>query len=211
MPPETRYARSGDLHIAYQVVGDGPIEILWVPTWIWEVEHVWDQPWTARMFRDLTSFSRLITFDRRGCGLSDPVVGAPTLEEQMDDVVAVMDAAGSKQAAVVAMLEAGSMAALFAATHPERTRALVLYESAPRFTAAPGYEWPLTRAERDEFIENTFQSEWGSGARVLDLSAPADESLRRWAGRLERLAASPGMAVAHFPMLNDVDVRPVLP
>ncbi len=172
MAPQIRYARSGDLHIAYQVVGDGPLDLLWVPTWIWEVEHVWGLPWTARMLRGLASFSRLITFDRRGCGLSDPVIGAPTLEEQMDDLVAVMDAVGSEQAAVMAMLEAGSMACLFAATHPERTRALVLYESAPRFTAAPGYEWPLTREEREVFIEEVFMSEWGSGARVMELSAP---------------------------------------
>src|SRR5437764_14762000 len=102
MPPETSYARTGDVHIAYQVVGSGPIDLLWVPTWIWQVEHVWEEPWTARMFRRLASFSRLITFDRRGSGLSDPRPGggSPTLEEEMDDVVAVMDAVGSEQAAV---------------------------------------------------------------------------------------------------------------
>jgi class 3 adenylate cyclase/pimeloyl-ACP methyl ester carboxylesterase len=211
MAPQTRYARSGDIHIAYQVVGDGPMDMLWVPTWIWEVEHVWEQPWIARMLRRLSSFSRLITFDRRGCGMSDPVVGAPTLEEQMDDLVAVMDAVGSEQAAVVAVLEAASMASLFAATHPERTRALVLYGGAARFTAAPGYEWPLTREEREAFIEQQFVSEWGSGARVLEVSYPGDESLRTWAGRLERLAASPATAKALSYMLNDIDVRPVLP
>jgi class 3 adenylate cyclase len=182
-----------------------------VPTWIWEVEHVWEQPWTARMFRDLSSFSRLITFDRRGCGISDPVIGAPTLEEQMDDLVAVMDAVGSEQAAVMAMLEAGSMASLFAATHPERTRALVLYESAPRFTAAPGYEWPLSREEREKFIDEVFMPSWGSGERVMELAAPGDESLLQWAGRLERLSASPATARALSRMLNEIDVRPILP
>jgi class 3 adenylate cyclase len=211
MPPQTKYARSGDLHIAYQVVGDGPIDLLWVPTWIWQIEHVWEQPWIARMMRRFSSFSRLITFDRRGCGMSDPVIGAATLEEQMDDLVAVMDAVGSEEAAVVAMLEAGSMASLFAATHPERTRALVLYESAPRFTAAPGYEWPLTRAEREAFIEQQFAQRWGSGQAVMDVAYSGDDTLREWAGRLERLSASPGTALALSRMLNEVDVRPVLP
>src|SRR5246127_548625 len=104
MAPETKYARSGDLHIAYQVVGDGPVDLLWVPTWVWQIEHVWEQPWIARAFRRMSSFARLITFDRRGSGLSDPIPGAPTLEEQMDDVVAVMDVVGSERAAVMAMM-----------------------------------------------------------------------------------------------------------
>ena len=210
MAPRLRYARSGELHIAYWEVGDGPLDLLWVPTWIWQSEHVWDEPWTAKMFTQLASFSRVITFDRRGSGLSDPVPGAPTLEEQMDDVVAVMDAVGSKQAALVAMLEAGAMASLFAATHPERTQALVLYEPMPRMTAAPGYDWPLSRDERDEIAERV-RERWGSGALVMALTYDSDERLRDWAGRLERLAASPGTAVAVFRMQNEIDVRPVLP
>src|ERR1700719_222268 len=114
MPPETRYARSGEVHIAYQVVGDGPVDVLWVPTWIWQVEHMWEDRTTSKLLERLASFSRLIMFDRRGLGLSDqrPGGGAPPLEEQMDDVVAVMDAVGSEQAAVVAMLDAGAMACL---------------------------------------------------------------------------------------------------
>src|ERR1700758_1910822 len=146
MPPETRYARSGEVHIAYQVVGEGPIDLLWVPTWIWQIEHMWEDPYTARLLRTIASFSRLIMFDRRGLGLSDPRPGggAPTLEEQMDDLVAVMDAVGSDEAAVVAMLDAGAMASLFAATHPERTRALVLFEGHASMSWAPDYDWPLT-------------------------------------------------------------------
>ena len=210
MPPQTRYARSGELHIAYQVVGHGEIDLLWVPTWIWEVEHMWEQAWVSKMLRQFAAFSRLIMFDRRGTGLSDPVLGAPTLEEQMDDLVAVMDAVGSEQAAVFAMLEAGSMASLFAATHPERTRALVLYEASARMTAAPGYDWPPTREEREAFSE-TLRQDWGSGARALHLAYAQDNELREWAGRLERLAASPGTAVALFRMQNEIDVRPVLP
>jgi class 3 adenylate cyclase len=212
MAPQTRYARSGDIHIAYQVVGDGPIDLLWVPTWIWQIEHMWDWPEAARMMRRIASFSRLITFDRRGAGLSERISGAPTLEEQMDDVVAVMDAVGSERAAVVAMLEAGAMACLFAATHPERTSALVLYEATPRMTAAADYDWPLTRDEREPLIE-ALGADWGSGERVVNITAGGahNDRFKEWAGKLERLAASPGAAVAFFRMQSDIDVRPVLP
>lgn len=211
MPPETRYARSGEVHIAYQVVGDGPIDLLWVPSWIWQIEHMWEDPLTSRMLRRLTSFCRLIMFDRRGLGLSDPRPGggAPTLEEQMDDVAAVMDAVGSEQAAVVAMLDAGGMAALFAATHPERTRALVLFEAQPRMSWAPDYEWATTRERREEYLE-AMREDWGSGARVLAVTAGGDARLRQWAGRLERLAASPGTAVEIVRTHSETDVRPVL-
>jgi class 3 adenylate cyclase len=212
MPPETRYARSGDVHIAYQVAGDGPIDLLWVPTWIWQIEHMWEDPITARLLLRLASFSRLIMFDRRGLGLSDPRPGggAPPLEEQMDDVVAVMDAVGSEQAAVVAMLDAGAMATLFAATHPERTRALALFEAQPRTTWAPDYDWTTTPEEREEFLK-ILRDDWGSGARVLAVTHGGDAKLRQWAGRLERLAASPGTAVQVVRTHSDTDVRPVLP
>jgi class 3 adenylate cyclase len=173
---------------------------------------MWEWPVAARLLRRIASFSRLITFDRRGAGLSERISGAPTLEEQMDDVVAVMDAVGSERAAVVAMLEAGAMACLFAATHPERTRALVLYEATPRMTAAPDYDWPLTREEREPLIE-ALGADWGSGQRVLGLTSggESNDRFKEWAGKLERLAASPGAAVAFFRMQSDVDVRPVLP
>lgn len=210
MAPPTNYARSGDVHIAYQEVGEGPIDLLWIPTWIWQVEHMWEDAWTARLLRDLSQVTRVILFDRRGTGLSDPVVGAPTLEEQMDDVVAVMDAVGSQQAAVVAMLEAGAMACLFAATHPERTRALALFQAMPRMTAAAGYEWPPARAEREQWAQG-LTADWGSGARVTGFAHSTDDRFAEWAGRLERLAASPGTALAFNLMLSEVDVRPVLP
>jgi class 3 adenylate cyclase len=210
MAPPIRYTRSGDLHIAYWEVGEGPVDLLWVPTWIWESEQVWAEAYTAKMFERLSSFARVISFDRRGSGLSDPVPRAPTLEEQMDDVVAVMDAVGSDQAAVFAMLEAASMASLFAATHPERTRALILYEGMARMSAAPGYDWPLTREQRDALADNV-RANWGSGELVLQLAYDPDERLHEWAGRLERLAASPGMAEAFYRMQNEIDVRPVLP
>jgi class 3 adenylate cyclase len=209
MAPETRYTRSGDLHIAYQVVGEGTLDLVYVPTWISQVEHYWEEPTIARYFNRLASFSRLIMFDRRGSGLSDPVPGAPTLEEQMDDVVAVMDAAGSEQAAVFAQFEGGAMAALFAATHPERTTALVLYEAMPRMSWAPDYEWALRRDQRQAAVDR----DWGDGSRILVLapSLATNERARQWFARLERLAASPGTAAKLMRMNAEVDVRAVLP
>jgi class 3 adenylate cyclase len=209
MAPETRYARSGDLHIAYQVVGEGPIDLVYVPSWISHVEHYWEEPGVKRYFDRLASFSRLILFDRRGSGLSDPVLRAPTLEEQMDDVVAVMDAAGSERASVFAQLEGGAMAALFAATHPERTRSLILYEAMPRMSWAPDYDWAMRREEREAHASDN----WGDGSRLFPLApkSAANPRLREWMGRLERLAASPGTAAKLMSMNADVDIRAVLP
>jgi pimeloyl-ACP methyl ester carboxylesterase len=209
MMPETRYARSGEVHIAYQVIGERPIDLVYVPSWISQVEHYWEEPIVASYFSRLASFSRLIMFDRRGCGLSDPVANAPTLEEQMDDVVAVMDAAGSERAAVFALLEGGAMATLFAATHPERTTSLVLYEAMPRMSWAPDYDWALRREERLERLNGV----WGDGSRIEPLAprAASDPRLRRWFARLERLAASPGTAAKLMMMHAEVDVRAVLP
>ena len=115
-----RYAKSGDLNIAYVTEGNGPLDLVWIPPWISQVEYLWSEESLTRVMERLTRFARVITFDRRGAGLSDPLSGAPTLEEQMDDVLAVMDAAGSERAAIVGTLEGGPMAALFAATYPER-------------------------------------------------------------------------------------------
>jgi pimeloyl-ACP methyl ester carboxylesterase len=208
MPPETRYARSGDLHIAYQVLGEGPIDLVWVPGWISNIDVYWDEPTVASYFERLARFSRLILFDRRGTGVSDPVPRAPTLEEQMDDVVAVMDAAGSEKAAVYAQLEGGAMAMLFAATHPERTQALILYEAMPRMAWAPDYDWAL----RDEEREAMLQQSWGDGSRIMGLapSAAHNPRMRRWFARLERAAAAPSTAAQLLMMNAQVDVRAVL-
>jgi len=213
MAPVTRYARSGELHIAYQVVGDGPIDLLYVPSWISAVEHHWDEPSVARYFDRLASFSRLIMFDRRGSGMSDPLLHAPTLEEQMDDIVAVMDAVGSERAAVFALLEGGALAALFAATHPERTGALILYEAQPRMSWAPDYDWALRVEEREAYITGGGLDSWGDGSRILALSpgAAGNQRLREWYARLERLAASPGTAARLMRHNGQIDVRAVLP
>jgi class 3 adenylate cyclase len=209
---QARYAKSGDLHIAYIVEGEGPIDLVWVPTWVSQVEYLWSEPSLRAALDRVASFSRFITFDRRGAGLSDPMVGAPTLEEQMDDVLAVMDAAGSKRAAIAATLEGGPMAALFAATFPERTDALVLYGTFARSTWAPDYDWAVPAAERTERMD-WLSEHWGEGlvASGVAASRSADPSFREWAGRLERLAASPGTIRRIFELIGEFDVRHVLP
>jgi class 3 adenylate cyclase len=210
--PVARYAKSGDLHIAYVVEGDGPIDLVWIPPWISQVEYLWSEPSLSLVMSRITQFARLITFDRRGSGLSDPFFGAPTLEEQMDDVLAVMEAAGSERAAICGTLEGGPMAALFAATFPERTDALVLYATFARATWAPGYEFAWPAEVRDHHMEQGV-AQWGQGWVAAGV-APAkvqDPGFMEWAGRLERLAASPSTIRRIFDLIGEFDVRDVLP
>ncbi len=207
-----RYAKSGDLHIAYTVQGDGPIDLVWIPPWVSQVEYLWSEASLERVMARLTSFARVITFDRRGSGLSDPLFGAPTLEDQMDDVLAVMDAAESESAAICGTLEGGPMASLFAATFPERTDALVLYATFARATWAPDYEWAWPAELRDEHMDELL-AHWGEGW-VTGSVAPSqqgDPSFMEWAGRLERLAASPSTIRRIFDLIGGFDVRDVLP
>jgi class 3 adenylate cyclase len=207
-----RYAKSGDLHIAYIVEGDGPIDLMWIPPWISQVEYLWSERSLTRVMRRITSFARLITFDRRGSGLSDPFFGAPTLEDQMDDLLAVMDAAGSERVALAGTLEGGPMAIMFAATYPDRVSALVLYATFARATWAPGYEfaWPAdARAQAmAEHVEH-----WGEGRVVAGVapSEASDPGFMEWAGRLERLAASPSTIRRIMDLIGEIDVRDVLP
>jgi class 3 adenylate cyclase len=207
-----RYAKSGDLHIAYAVEGDGPLDLVWIPPWVSQVEYLWSEPSLQRVLERLTAFARVITFDRRGSGLSDPLFGAPTLEDQMDDVLAVMDAAGSERAAICGTLEGGPMAALFAATFPERTNALVLYATFARATWAPDYEWAWQPEERAAHMEELLRG-WGQGhvASGVAPSQVTDPGFMEWAGRLERLAASPATIKRIFDLIGEFDVRDVLP
>ena len=210
--PVARYAKSGDLHIAYVVEGDGPIDLVWIPPWISQVEYLWSEPSLASVMSRLTQFARVITFDRRGSGLSDPFFGAPTLEEQMDDVLAVMEAAGSERAAICGTLEGGPMAAVFAATFPDRTDALVLYATFARATWAPGYEFAWSPEVRDQHLGEGLKR-WGQG-HVAAGVAPGkvdDPGFMEWAGRLERLAASPSTIRRIFKLIVEFDVRDVLP
>jgi pimeloyl-ACP methyl ester carboxylesterase len=208
---QTRYAKSGDVHIAYQVHGEGPLDLVFVAGFVSNVEAGEDEPGFERMVRRLSSFSRLIIFDKRGTGLSDPVSGAPTLEERMDDVRAVMDAAGSRSAALVGVSEGGPMSALFAATYPDRVTALVLYGTYAKAVAAEDYPW-MADLETQRSLTDLAEQMWGSG-QSLQFFAPslADQrDLERW-GRLERRLASPGMAGALLRLSHDIDVREVLP
>src|SRR5215218_877580 len=137
-----RYARSGELHIAYTSAGEGPPNLFYVPAWIGQVEVLLEQPRIAAFVERLCSFARVVSFDRRGSGLSDPWVGLPTLEDQMDDVLAVMDATGVERASLMGPLEGGPLAMLFAASHPERVESLILYATYARTRWAPDYDWP---------------------------------------------------------------------
>jgi pimeloyl-ACP methyl ester carboxylesterase len=206
---ETRYAKSGDVHIAYQVIGDGPVDLVFVPGWISHVELGWNDPLQSAFRRRLAGFSRLIVFDKRGTGLSDrvPVDQLPILEERMDDVRAVMDAVGSERAALMGVSEGGPMCALFAATYPERTAALILYGSFARAGAAL-----LSQDELDSRLQE-LEQDW-PGAIDPSVAVPSlagDESYRQsWRTHL-RYAASPGAALALLRMNSHIDVRDVLP
>ncbi len=210
--PVARYAKSGDLNIAYIVEGRGDIDLVWIPPWISQVEYLWAEPTLAAVLDRLTQFARVITFDRRGSGLSDPFFGAPTLEEQMDDVCAVLDAAGSERAAIAGTLEGGPMAALFAATYPERTEALIMYATFARATKDTDYDWAWSVEERDARMAELVDH-WGEG-RVAVGVAPSrsdDPEFVEWAGRLERLAASPASIRRILDLIGRFDVREVLP
>ena len=211
-PPKTQYAKSGDLHIAYQVMGTGPLDLVFVPGFVSHLEYQWEHPESARFFERLSSFSRLIRFDKRGTGLSDRVGGIPTLEQRMDDVRAVMDAVGSERAALFGISEGGPMSLLFAATYPERTSALVLYGSYARRAWAPDHPFGRTGEEMGRIIE-TMEREWGGpvGVEIWVPSMAGDERFRHWWANYLRLAGSPGTAVSVMRMNMEIDVRHVLP
>src|SRR5213592_4251525 len=211
--PETRYTRSGDLNIAYQVVGEGSLDLVFIPSLTHHVELVWENPPQAQFFRRLASLGRLLLFDKRGTGMSDRVAGA-TLEERMDNTRAVMDASGSGRAVLVGLGDGGPLCALFAATYPERTTALVLINSGPRFVRSPELPWLPTRAEREREIEEVARR-WGdreAAAEQFGRGSPsATEEERRGFARVIRLSVSPGSAAAYLRMNLDVDICDLLP
>jgi pimeloyl-ACP methyl ester carboxylesterase len=210
--PETRYAKSGDVHIAYQVAGGGPLDLVLVPGFVSHLEASWQAPRQARFFERLASFARLIMFDKRGTGMSDRASQVFTLEQRMDDVRAVMDAVGSERAALFGISEGGPMSIVFAATYPERTTALVMYGSYARRSWAPDHPAGLSDEGWAELLD-AIEHDWG-GPRLLPFFAPSvlgnDEQQRAAASYL-RLAASPGAALAVMRMNREIDVRPVLP
>jgi class 3 adenylate cyclase len=213
MPPETRYARSGDVGIAYQVVGEGEMDLVIAFPFVSHLDLLWESPALTHFMRRLGTFARVILFDRRGVGLSDPVDRAATLEERMDDVRAVMDAAGSERAALLGMSEGATMCMLFAATYPERTSALVLWGAMARSTWADDYPWAPEKEAVVEAQEELIAPLWGQGA-TIEIFSPSmadDPRAREFQARFERQAASPMRVQQLLEMFLDTDVRDTLP
>ena len=212
--PRVSYARSGSVNIAYQVVGSGPIDIVFVMGWVSHLEYFWNEPSFASFLTRLTSMARLILFDKRGTGLSDavPISELPSLEQRMFDVQAVMEAVGSRRAVLMGVSEGGPLCTLFAATHPEMTAALIMIGSYARRLWAPDYPWGPTADERDRFCQ-TIIEQWG-GPVGIEERAPSralDPEFRNWWAAYLRMGASPGAAVALTRMNAAVDIRAVLP
>ena len=212
MPPRTQYTKSGNVSIAYQVLGNGPIDLVYAQGWITNVEYAWENPDYARFLMRLGMFSRFIRFDRRGMGLSDRDVSSLTLEERVDDIRAVMDATGSERAALLGVSEGGYMSLMFAATYPERTAALVLYGCYAKGSWAPDYPWALTDEQHEAWVAN-LESNWG-GPFDLEHGAPSvarDEAARSWFGAYLRYSASLTATMALAYQNHAVDVRGLLP
>ncbi|MGH9172866.1 MAG: alpha/beta fold hydrolase, partial [Vicinamibacterales bacterium] len=212
--PRVQYAHSGNVNIAYQVVGSGPIDLVFVMGWVSHLEYFWNEPSFARFLQRLSSIARLIVFDKRGTGLSDPVPVSqlPTLEQRMDDVRAVMEAAGSKRAVLLGVSEGGPLCTMFAATYPEKTAALIAIGSYARRLVDHDYPWGQTREERAAFCAALLE-QWG-GPVGIEERAPGkanDPEFRDWWAAFLRMGASPGAAVALTKMNAEIDVRAVLP
>ena len=205
--PATRYAKAGDLHIAYQVFGHGEIDLVVAPGFLSNIDVCWEEPNFARWLERLGSTFRVIQFDKRGTGLSDRFATPPTIEDRMDDVRAVMDAVGIEQAAVMGISEGGSLATLFAATHPQRCIGLVLVGSFAKFSS-----W-IRNDEAYEYILHYMNSSWGSGAGVERMapSMRADDAFARWYARYERSGASPASAAALMRVNREIDIVDILP
>jgi pimeloyl-ACP methyl ester carboxylesterase len=202
MQPDTRYAKSGDVHIAYQVFGEGPINLVIAPGFVSNIELFWDQPELARELLHMASYARVAMFDKRGTGMSDRVAGMPHLDERMDDLRSVMDAAGMEQAAVFGVSEGGALSMLFAATYPDRCRALVLWGA-----------WSRGSQEGVDSLLSYIDGGWGTG-RSLGRFAPSranDPALQNWWGKLERLGASPAAVAALVRMNGQINVRDIIP
>ena len=210
--PETRYARSGDLSIAYQVVGDGPPDILFVPGFVSNVELMWDVPWINRVLERLTAMGRVIVFDKRGTGLSDRTLGSGSAEDRMDDLRAVADAADVHDAVLIGLSEGGPLAILFATTYPERVRALVLWGTFARLLDAPDFPSSLTTETADAFIAQV-KEQWGSGRALRNFvhHLPDDAATDRVMARYERQTATPGVVADVLFHNTRMDVRGALP
>lgn len=209
--PETRYARSGDVSIAYQVLGEGPPDLVLVPGFVSHLEVGWEEPNLAHLLTRLAAFARLILFDKRGTGLSDPVSDVPTMAQRMDDIRAVMDAIGSQRAAILGISEGGTLGMSFAVHHPLRLEALVLYGSWARRMAGPDYPWGPTEDELEHLLARMDEAwatgRWWDGEQPSRFDTPRH---RTWWARYLRMAASPAMAQRVIRMNSRLDIRPEL-
>lgn len=215
-PPPVRYAKSGDIFVAYQVTGVGPDDLVWAPGATSHLNLQWENPYPARMIERLGSFSRLIRFDKRGTGLSDAVKDVATLEQRIDDIRAVMDAAGSERAHIFGISEGGPMACLFAATYPERTRSLVLYGTKARWSKAPDYPWAQDQEEGERILrqretEGPAPFELNDSWRRWLGPLHADPAFVEWFVRWRSAGAAPAMSVALARMNLLMDIRDILP
>lgn len=211
--PRTQYAQCGDLEIAYQIVGDGPIDLVVPPAGLLVMEAGWDWPLIAAFWRRLGEFSRLILLDKRGAGLSSPVSGVPTLEERMDDVRAVLDAVGTESAALFGASEGGPVSTMFATTYPDRVSSLVLYGAVAKWSATDDFPWGFSEKVL-EANRQYIKSAWGSGLGGEALFAPslaADPQAREFVGRMERLSGTPSTALQVIETYPLIDVRPIVP
>lgn len=210
--PQTHYANVGDISIAYQVVGDGPIDLVYAQGWLTNIEYAWESPHYADFLTKLGRFSRLMFFDKRGTGLSERAVGFPTLEQRTEDITAVMDAVGSDKAALFGVSEGGNMSSLFAATYPERTRALVLNGTSAKGSWAPDYPWAPKPEETEQLIAY-MRENWGKPFDLVE-AAPSmadNEAAREWWGAYIRSAASPKAAELITRLHAQIDIRDILP
>ena len=207
--PETRYARSGDVNIAYTITGTAPLDLVFIPGFVSNVELDWGDPLRAAFLGRLASFSRLIMLDKRGTGLSDRVSNVPDLETRMDDIRAVMEAAGSERAGLFGLADGGALAILFAATYPERTAALVLYATLPRFVESLDFPWAPSREEAERRIAE-FERQWGTPRLAAEWLEGHDGAAAEELAALMRRSASPGAAAALARMNLDIDVRHAL-
>ena len=212
MKPETKYTQSGTVNIAYQVFGEGAVDLVIVPGFVSNIDTFWEEPSVVRFFQGIANFARVILFDKRGTGLSDRVTDTPTLEERMDDVRAVLDAVGSKRASLLGNSEGGPMCALFAATYPDRTVALIMVSSYPRILNSRDWPWGRSQREHEASIELVRQ-EWG-GPVGLALRVPSmadDNRYAQWWAKFLRSGASPATAISLIEMTPLIDIRPILP
>ena len=210
--PETHYARCGDISVAYQVVGDGPMDVLYAQGWLSNIEYAWESPEYARFLTKLGRFCRLIVFDKRGTGMSDRDVGFPTLDQRTEDITAVLDAVGSEQAALFGVSEGGNMASLFAAAYPERVSTMVLYGCHARSKRAPNYPWGRTQEEIELYVKSLLDN-WGQPFDLSDgaPSVAGDPEVQRWFGAFLRYAASPRAAELITRLNYEIDIRAILP